>query len=206
MSFAERVLPKITLDYDLAPNTGAVVQKGLHKVRREWGGGGVGGVQRPLFLGGLLLVLLQPAFEPTAAWHQLRRVLHTRQSPAAPSGQVALFCDKDGNKHAFSAVCKHMGCLLHVSPAAACCVERSLATGRSLHAGWHVAGPQRLATHVWYIQGRHSMHKQANPSTSKAKPGCMRSPPSRHSSSTAWKRPGTARATAPTSTAPPERS
>ena len=29
--------------------------------------------------------------------------------------QVALYVDPQGQKHAYSAVCKHMGCLVHVS-------------------------------------------------------------------------------------------
>ena len=57
-SFAERVLPKITLSYELERGTGAVVQKGVHK--------------------------------------------------------VALFRDQAGKDHAMSAVCPHMGCLVHV--------------------------------------------------------------------------------------------
>jgi Rieske Fe-S protein len=55
-SFAERVLPKVTLSYDVAPGEGTVVQRGTEK--------------------------------------------------------VALYCDKDGNKHAMSAVCPHLGCLV----------------------------------------------------------------------------------------------
>lgn len=33
-SFAERVLPKVTLSHDMEPGSGAIVQKGVHKVRR----------------------------------------------------------------------------------------------------------------------------------------------------------------------------
>ena len=56
-SFAERVIPKVTLSYDLEPGTGAVVQKGVHK--------------------------------------------------------VALYKDNQGKEHALSAVCPHLGCLVH---------------------------------------------------------------------------------------------
>ncbi|KAH7623959.1 hypothetical protein Ndes2526B_g01211 [Nannochloris sp. 'desiccata'] len=56
-SFAERVLPKVTLSYDLKPGKGAIVQKGVHK--------------------------------------------------------VALYKDEDGNEHAMSAVCPHLGCIVH---------------------------------------------------------------------------------------------
>ncbi|GAB4819568.1 hypothetical protein N2152v2_006614 [Parachlorella kessleri] len=57
VSFAERVIPKVTLSYELEPDSGAIVQKGLHK--------------------------------------------------------VALYVDAKGEKHAYSAVCKHMGCIVH---------------------------------------------------------------------------------------------
>jgi hypothetical protein len=33
-SFAERVLPKVTLSYEMEPGSGAIVQKGVHKVGR----------------------------------------------------------------------------------------------------------------------------------------------------------------------------
>jgi Rieske Fe-S protein len=56
-SFAERVLPKVTLSYDVEPGKGAIVQKGVHK--------------------------------------------------------IALYKDKDGKEHAMSAVCPHLGCIVH---------------------------------------------------------------------------------------------
>jgi len=57
LNYVERVLPKVTLSYDLSPGSGAVVQKGVHK--------------------------------------------------------VALYCDDQGTKHAYSAVCPHLGCIVH---------------------------------------------------------------------------------------------
>jgi len=56
-SYAEVVLPQFTLNYDLRPNSGAVVQKGVHK--------------------------------------------------------VALYKDQSGKDHAYSALCPHLGCLVH---------------------------------------------------------------------------------------------
>ena len=32
LNFAERVIPKVSLSYELEPDSGAIVQKGLHKV------------------------------------------------------------------------------------------------------------------------------------------------------------------------------
>ncbi|PRW44524.1 oxidoreductase [Chlorella sorokiniana] len=58
-SFAERVLPKITLSYEMEPDSLAIVQKGLSK--------------------------------------------------------VAVYCDEHGKQHAYTAICPHMGCLLHTN-------------------------------------------------------------------------------------------
>ena len=57
-SYAERVLPRVTLSYEVAPGTGKVVQ-------------------------------------------------------TAADNKVALYCDEAGAKHAFSAVCTHLGCIVH---------------------------------------------------------------------------------------------
>ena len=46
--------------------------------------------------------------------------------------QVAVYCDEHGKQHAYSAICPHMGCLLHVSAAAATYHRQQLVGLRSL--------------------------------------------------------------------------
>jgi nitrite reductase/ring-hydroxylating ferredoxin subunit len=36
---------------------------------------------------------------------------------AGSPGQVAVYCDANGQKKAYSAVCPHLGCIVHVSTA-----------------------------------------------------------------------------------------
>lgn len=38
---------------------------------------------------------------------------HGRIVQTATDNKVALYCDDNGNKHAFSAVCPHLGCIVH---------------------------------------------------------------------------------------------
>lgn len=78
---------QITLSYEMEPDSFAIVQKGLQKVSGN-SGDQVGN---------------------TASTE-----VRTKSATPICAPQVAVYCDEAGKQHAFSAVCPHMGCLLHV--------------------------------------------------------------------------------------------